>query len=58
MWRVAIRIDRRDSLIRKGNLRDVSAYAKGGHRYERHTVCSGVSLKPVSVAVLVVTAPV
>jgi len=58
MWRVAIRIDRRDSHIRKGNLRDVSAYAKGGHRYERHTVCSDVSLKPVSVAVLVVTAPV
>lgn len=28
------------------------------HEYKKHTVCSDVSLKPSSVAVLVVTAPV
>lgn len=27
-------------------------------KYKKHTVCSDVSLKPVGVAVLVVTAPV
>lgn len=31
---------------------------QGKYKYRRHTVCSDVSLKPVSVAVLVVTAPV
>jgi len=30
----------------------------GKYKYRKHTVCSEVSLKPVSVAVLVVTAPV
>jgi hypothetical protein len=28
------------------------------YEYKKHTVCSDVSLKPVNVAVLVVTAPV
>jgi len=57
MWRVSIRVDGGDGLIRKGDLQDVLAQ-EGKHSFERHTVCSDVSLKPVSVAVLVVTAPV
>jgi len=57
MRRVAIRVNGGDELSCKGNLRDVSAYA-GKMQYKKHTVCSVVSLKPVRVAVLVVTAPV
>ena len=58
MWRVAIRVDGGDGLLCKGNLRDESDYYAREDRHKRHTVCSDVSLKPVSVAVLVVTAPV
>jgi hypothetical protein len=58
MRRVAIRVNRGDELICNRNLRDGSAYAGKKYKYKKHTVCSDVSLKPVSVAVLVVTAPV
>jgi len=45
-----------DSFVRATS--KVCQHTSRKHSFERHTVCSDVSLKPVSVAVLVVTAPV